>query len=106
MIMKLDRTAVPIPYEALAAFCERHHVRRLWLYGSVLGPDFHPESDIDLLVEFEPGHAPGWEFYGDWSEELQNILGFSVDLGTPDSLRPWVRPGIMASARVVYERSE
>jgi uncharacterized protein len=99
-------TVIPIPYDELRAFCEKHRIVRLWLFGSVLREDFGPESDIDVLVEFDPDHIPGWEFYGRWPEELEAIFGHPVDLGTPDSLRPWVRPQVMSNAQVVYERPE
>lgn len=99
------QTGVPLPYDKIAAFCEQHHIVRMWLFGSVLRDDFSPESDIDVLVQFHPDHVPGWEFYGSWAEELAAILGHPVDLGTPDSLRPWVKSRIMASAKVIYERT-
>jgi uncharacterized protein len=69
---------VAIPYEDIAAFCQRHHIRRLALFGSVLGDDFTPDSDVDVLVEFEPGHTPGWEFVT-MQDELSAILGHPVD---------------------------
>ncbi|MBL8131864.1 MAG: nucleotidyltransferase family protein [Anaerolineae bacterium] len=100
------QTAVPIPYDALRGFCERHHIVRLWLFGSVLRDDFRADSDIDVLVQFDPNAVPGWEFYGAWTSELEAILGHPVDLGTPDSLRSWIKPHVMANAQVVYERPE
>ncbi len=99
-------TAIPIPLEAVRAFCERHHIVRLWLFGSVLRADFHPDSDVDVLVEFDPAYVPGWEFYGRWQDELSTMLGRPVDLGTPDSLRAWLKPKIMAEAQLLYERPE
>jgi hypothetical protein len=97
-------TAMPIPYEAVRAFCEGHHIVRLWLFGSVLRDDFRLDSDVDVLVEFDPAHIPGWEFYGTWREQLEAIFGRPVDLGTPDSLRPRIRQQVMHSARLIYER--
>lgn len=52
---------IPLPREVIARFCARHHIRPLALFGSVLRDDFGPESDVDVLVQFEPGKAPGWE---------------------------------------------
>lgn len=98
------RTAIPIPYEEIAAFCERHHLTRMWLFGSVLRDDFDAASDVDVLVEFDPNHIPGWEFYS-WEDELAAILGRKVDLGTPSSLRSWLKERIMDSAQVIYERT-
>jgi uncharacterized protein len=96
--------AVAIPYEAIRGFCEKHHIVRLWLFGSVLRDDFHPHSDIDLLVEFDPEHVPGWEF-SSWIEELREIFGRSVDLTTPDSLSKYIKKPVMQSARLIYERT-
>jgi predicted nucleotidyltransferase len=98
-------TAIPIPYTEIAAFCERHHIVKMWLFGSVLRDDFSAESDVDVLVEFDPGHVPGWEFFGAWPEELEAIFGRPVDLGTPDSLSKYIRSKVMRSARVIYERA-
>jgi hypothetical protein len=98
------QTAIPIPYTELANFCQKHHIVRMWLFGSILRDDFRPDSDIDALVEFDPDHVPGWEFYT-WHVELENIFGRSVDLTTPDSLSKYIRKKVMSSARVVYERA-
>ena len=80
--MNLPKTAIPIPYDQIARFCEQHHIVKLWLFGSVLRDDFTPDSDVDVLVEFDPDHIPGWEFYA-WGDELAEILGHPIDLGTP-----------------------
>lgn len=66
---------------ALAAFCERNHIRRFAFFGSVLGSDFRPDSDVDVLVEFEPGHVPGFAFAGP-QIELSQMIGRTVDLHT------------------------
>ena len=82
---------IAIPTAKIAAFCRRHHIRRLSLFGSVLRDDFTPESDVDVLVDFEPGHTPGWEFMS-MGDELTEIIGRGVDLHTPASSQP-VFPG-------------
>ena len=74
----------------IAAFCRRHHIRRLALFGSALRDDFGPESDIDVIVEFKPGHVPGWAFV-DLEVELAHIMGRRVDLNTPGFLSPYIR---------------
>ncbi len=74
-----------IPRERIAAFCRRHHIRRLSLFGSALRDDFAPESDVDLLVEFEEGHTPGLAFFT-LHEELAAIFGRPVDLLTHRSV--------------------
>ena len=69
----MPQAQVPLPPE-LSEFCRRHHIGRLWLFGSVLREDFGPDSDVDLLVEFEPEHIPGWEIV-DIEEELSQLFG-------------------------------
>ena len=67
--------------------CRRHHIIRLSLFGSVLREDFRPDSDVDVLVEFEPGKTPGFSFI-DIQDELSNMIGRKVDLNTPGDLSP------------------
>ncbi len=62
MTIHPTRTAIPFSAVEITAFCEKHRLRRMWLFGSVLGDDFSPDSDVDVLVEFDPDHVPGWEF--------------------------------------------
>ena len=90
---------------ALAAFCRRHHIRRLGLFGSVLRNDFGPDSDVDVLYEFEAGHEPGWGVE-DVVEELERIIGRPVDFVPFKYLNERLRGRVLAEARVVYERSE
>jgi predicted nucleotidyltransferase len=92
---------IAIPQDALRTFCERHHIRWLALFGSVLRDDFGPESDIDVLVEFEQGHVPGWEFFA-MEDELASVLGRKVDLHTVAGLNRWVRGSVLASAHVLH----
>ncbi len=92
---------VSIPREKLADFCRRHHIRRLSLFGSVLRDDFAPESDIDVLVEFEPEHVPGWEIVS-MEDELSAILGRKADLHTPAELSRYFRDEVLAEAEDQY----
>lgn len=85
-------------------FCRRHHIRRLAFFGSVLRNDFRPESDVDVLVEFEPGHVPGLAFLS-MEEELAQILGRKVDLNTPGFLSPYFRDQVLAEAEVQYAQA-
>jgi hypothetical protein len=94
-------TKVAIDRAAVAAFCCRHHIRRLALFGSVLREDFRPESDIDVLVDFEPGHVPGLAFFA-MQRELSEILGHKVDLNTPQCLSPYYRDAVLSEAEVLY----
>lgn len=93
---------LPIPRDEIAAYCRRHHIRRLSLFGSVLRDDFGPESDVDVLVEFEPGHVPGYAFFA-MEEELAGILGRKVDLNTPGFLSRTFREEVLREAEVQYD---
>lgn len=97
----MAKIAIDIDRERLAAFCERHHIRRLALFGSVLRRDFGPESDVDVLVEFVPGHTPGFAFFA-IQDELSALIGRSVELHTPGFLSPYFREQVRAQAQVLY----
>jgi hypothetical protein len=88
--------------DAVSAFCRRHHIKRLALFGSVLRDDFGPESDIDVLVEFHAGHVPGLEFVR-IERELSSLLhGRRVDMVTPKFLNPRIRDRVLESAEPLY----
>ncbi len=88
----------------IADFCRKHHIRRLAYFGSVVRGDFRPGSDIDVLVEFEPGHVPGLAFFA-MEEELSGILGRKVDLNTPLFLSPHLRSQVEKEAETQYEQA-
>lgn len=92
---------IDIPREKIAEFCRRHHIRKLSLFGSVLRDDFRPDSDVDVLVEFEPGHVPGFAFMT-MQEELSALLGRKVDLNTPKFLSRYFRSQVLSEAEVLY----
>ena len=92
---------ISIDRERIAEFCRHNHVRRLALFGSVLREDFGPDSDVDVLVEFEEGHTPGLTFF-DMQEELARIIGRNVDLNTPKFLSRYFRDEVMAEAEDQY----
>ena len=96
---------VTIPKEYLREFCERNHIRRLSLFGSVLTERFRPESDVDMLVEFEPGHTPGYFGLAGMEIELSEKLGRKVDLRTARELSKHFRDRVIAEAAVQYERA-
>ncbi len=89
------------PEEAVADFCRRNYIRKLSLFGSVLRDDFTPESDIDVLVEFEDGYRAGLAFFG-MGEELAAILGREVDFLTAGWIHERLLPDILGEARAVY----
>jgi hypothetical protein len=90
-----------LDHTEVAAFCRRHHIRKLALFGSVLRQDFAPTSDVDVLVEFEPGHVPGLAFFA-IERELSEILGRKVDLNTVQFLSGYFRDQVLAEAEVQY----
>ncbi|MFW6118911.1 MAG: nucleotidyltransferase family protein [Planctomycetota bacterium] len=90
------------PADEIAEFCRRHRVRRLALFGSVLREDFGPGSDVDVLVEFEPGARVGLEFFR-MERELSEILGQKVDLNTPGFLSRHFRDEVLEEAKVLYD---
>ena len=96
-----SRIRIEVPQEVLADFCRRNHIQRLSFFGSVLRDDFGEQSDVDVLVEFEPGRTPGFAFFR-MEEELSRILGRPVDLNTPGFLSPYFRDRILAEAEVRY----
>lgn len=86
---------------ALEDICRRHHIRRLSLFGSALTEGFREDSDVDVLVEFEPGHVPGLPFFSIESE-LSRLFGRTVDLNTPNFLSPYFRDEVVSRAQVQY----
>ena len=87
----------------LAEFCKRHHIRRLSLFGSILRDDFGPESDIDVLVEFQPHHSVGLIGLAGIEQELSELLGRGVDLNTAGFLSKYFRDEVLREAEVVYD---
>ncbi len=92
---------IDIPTERIAEFCQRNRVRRLALFGSVIRDDFTPQSDVDVLVEFEPGYAAGFVFF-QMRRELTTMLGREVDMHTAASLSPYFRQEVLDEAEEVY----
>lgn len=95
---------IELPRENIEAFCVRHHIRKLSLFGSVLTSRFRPASDVDMLVEFEPGQGPGYFGLSAMELELSDLLGRKVDLRTPGEISRYFRDAVLASAAVQYER--
>lgn len=94
---------ISIPKEALAAYCRERGIRRLAVYGSALRDDFGPDSDIDLLVEFEPDRIPTLFDIAGMERELSELLGGrKVDLRTPEDLSRYFREHVLEKAEVQY----
>jgi uncharacterized protein len=93
---------ISIPEDKITAFCQRNHIVKLSLFGSVLRDDFRPDSDVDILVDFESGHVPGLIRLAGMEIELSEILGRKVDLRTPEDLSRYFRQKVLDSALVQY----
>jgi predicted nucleotidyltransferase len=98
----MTRARIQIPQAEIEAFCRKHHIKRLALFGSVLRDDFTDESDVDVLVEFAPGHTPGLAFFT-IQDELSEILGRQVDLNTPECLSKYFRDEVLQEAERYYD---
>ena len=94
-------SGIEIPAERIREICRRHQVRELSVFGSAARGDLRSDSDIDVLVEFLPNANVGWRFFR-LEEELSQVFGRRVDLGTKRSLKPWVRAQALRDAQIVY----
>jgi hypothetical protein len=104
MIAMNEAVPVPphIPLEQLARFCRRYQVRELALFGSMLRQEHHPDSDVDLLVSFQPGARVTFLTLARMQRELEALWGRKVDLVPKDGLKPVIRDHVLATARVLY----
>ena len=96
------QTGFRLPKPEVAEFCRRHHIRKLSLFGSVLRGGARPDSDVDLLVEFDPVHVPGLIRLAAMENELSALLGRKADLRTAEDLSPYFRDDVLDSAEVQY----
>lgn len=96
---------INVPEKKIKKFCRRNHIVKLSFFGSVLRDDFGPDSDIDVLVEFEPGRTPGFLKLARMERELSGILGGrKVDIRTPEDLSRYFRDEVVAGAETQYIR--
>jgi predicted nucleotidyltransferase len=96
---------IALPQEKIKNFCQYNRIRRLSLFGSVLREDFGPESDIDVLVEFEPGANVGLITLAGMEIELSQILGHKAEMHTVKGLDPYFRDEVLDLAEVQYEQA-
>ena len=97
------RAQIAVDQERIAAFCSKHQICRLALFGSVLREDFRPESDVDVLVEFDPASVPGLFGIARMERDLSGIFGVrKVDLRTPEDLSRYFRQSVLEEAEVYY----
>jgi predicted nucleotidyltransferase len=100
----MDIQGIRIPSQKIEQFCKRHHIRRLSFFGSVVRDDFGPHSDIDVLVEFETGYTPGYDFFL-IEAELSKLLSRQVDLQTPGFLSDHILQTAISEAITAYEQT-
>lgn len=99
----MSQLKIEVNGDELARFCRQHHIRKLSFFGSVLRSDFRPDSDVDVLVEFAPGHVPGLFQLAGMERELSGLLGGrKIDLRTPQDLSRYFREEILTSAVAQY----
>lgn len=92
-----------VPKQRLKSFCREHGIKWLAIYGSALRDDFGPESDVDVLVEFEPDRVPGFLGLAGMQLELQELFsGRTIDLRTPEDLSPYFRQDVLEAAEIQY----
>ena len=89
--------------DKLIEFCQKNHIRKLSIFGSATRGDLEPDSDIDLLVEFEPNHTPGLFSIVRMEMELAEMLGRKVDIRTPEDLSQYFRDEVVRNAEVQYQ---
>jgi uncharacterized protein len=100
--LKTMAARIDIPKETLDDFCRRRRIRKLSLFGSVLRSDFGPQSDVDVLVEFESGAAVGYFELADMEAEFSRLLGRKADIRTPAELSRYFREKVVAAAETQY----
>jgi len=101
--MKSERTN--LTENQIADFCQSNHIRKFAFYGSVLRDDFRPDSDIDILVEFEPNQPIGLMEVAGMERRLSELIGRKVDLRTPQDLSRYFRDEVVAEAEIIYEKN-
>ena len=98
----MGKSKISISPSVLASFCRKHHIRRLAFFGSVLRDDFDQDSDVDVLVEFDPNAKIGLIKLSGIEIELGELLGRKVDLNTADFISKYIRNQVMAEAEDQY----
>ena len=92
---------LPVSPDQIREICQRYHIRELGLFGSAARGEMRPDSDVDILVEFDPEASIGWQFF-DLEQELTTLFGRTVDLGTTASVKPRIRSSVLRDLRVLY----
>lgn len=97
-----SKAKIDIPRERIAEFCRKHHIQKLSFFGSVISEHFTQDSDVDVLVEFEPGQVVGLIRLSGMELELSEIIGRKVDMRTPADLSRYFREEVLSAAEVQY----
>ena len=100
----MNTVSLGLTQQQIEKFCQKHHIRSLAFFGSVVRGDFGPHSDVDVLVEFEAGHVPGFDFFL-IEAELSKLMGRKVDLQTANFLGLEIRQSALSEAVIVYEQA-
>jgi uncharacterized protein len=100
--MAMSRARIDVPQERIAELCQRHSIRWLALFGSVLRDDFRPDSDVDVLVEFVPGQRYTYFTLAQIEDDLASLLGRKVDLHVSKTLHPFLRDKVLSQAEALY----
>ena len=100
----MNQDKIRIPFQLIESFCQKHHIRSLAIFGSFVRNDYGPNSDLDILVDFEPCYTPGFDFFS-IEAELSELLGRKVDLQTTSFLSPEIRQTALSEAVTVYEQA-
>lgn len=103
--MNLKSLPIQLPQSEINKLCLQYYINKLSLFGSVLRDDFNPQSDVDILVEFQPGKTPSFFTLVDIQDRLENIIKRKVDLRTLPELSMYFRDRVLAEALVIYDRN-
>jgi predicted nucleotidyltransferase len=97
-----SKDRLQLPQGAITDLCRRYHIQRLSVFGSVLRDDFRPESDVDVLVEFEPGTRPTYFTLSRIEAELSHLAGRRADVHMAKSIHPYIRDKVLDQAEDLY----
>ena len=100
--MKQSRVQLHVPKKKIEEFCQRYDVERMALFGSVLGKNFRPDSDVDVLVSFAPNAHIGFLTLSRMQRELSELFKRPVDLVPMDGLKPVIRDSVLSNIEIVY----
>ena len=98
----MSKLPIHLQKDKIVSFCKKHHIAYLALFGSVLTPNFTKKSDVDVLVRFEKKHIPHLFGMIRMESELSDIIGYPIDLKTPNDLSPYFRSDVLAKAKIIY----